>query len=270
MQVHMLRCFGALPGDGNPALVIENGDPDSAARQAFARERDTTCVWIDPAPDAGSPLIDFYYPHARSPLCVHATLAVAHLLISRAGTAELTVRTAMRRQELGLLRLDDAVFVRLAPQAVAQPRMAPGQVAHMLRIPEDAIVTAPRVTSIGSPKMLVEVSDAATLRQLAPDLAAILAWSETSGVNGIYAYCRRADGSVEGRNFNHRDARLEDSATGVAAGALTVLLGQDLALYQGHESGRNCLIRTRLHNDAVLVGGRVESCGNHDAEKLKE
>jgi len=265
----MLRCFGALPGDGNPGLVIENGAPDSAARQAFARERNTTCVWIDPAPDGGSPLVDFYYPHARSPLCLHATLAVAHLLFTRDGTAQLAVRTAMQRQELGLLRSGDDLFVRLTPQAVTQPRMAPGQLARMLRLPDDAIVTAPRVACVGSPKMLVEVPDTATLRQLAPDLAAIVAWSEAAGVNGVYAYHRRADGSVEGRNFNHRDARLEDSATGVAAGALTILLGHDLTLHQGHASGRNCLIRTRLHDGAVLVGGRVESCKNHDVEKLK-
>lgn len=270
MQLHMLRCFGALPGDGNPALVIENGDPDGAARQAFSRDRNTTCVWIDPAPDGGPPLIDFYYPHARSPLCVHATLAVARLLLSRGAATQTTVRTAMHRQELGLLRSGDDLFVRLAPQAVAQPRTEPGQVARMLRIPDDAIVAAPRVASVGSPKMLVEVSDTAALRQLAPDLAAIIAWSEATGVNGVYAYCRWPDGSLEGRNFNHRDTRLEDSATGTAAGALTVLLGQDLTLHQGHASGRDCLIRTRLHDDAVLVGGRVESCKNHGDEKLNE
>jgi predicted PhzF superfamily epimerase YddE/YHI9 len=62
----------------------------------------------------------------------------------------------------------------------------------------------------------------------------------------------------EGRNFNHLDPALEDSATGVAAGALAVALGHDLILRQGRASGRDCLIRARVEGDAILVGGRAE------------
>ena len=72
---------------------------------------------------------------------------------------------------------------------------------------------------------------------LAPDLARIAAWGKEAGVNGIYAWCRRDDGTFEGRNFNHLDPRLEDSATGVAAGALTALLGLGIRLRQGRATG---------------------------------
>lgn len=265
MHVHALRCFGAAPGTGNPALVIE-GDPSPApARQAFARERDTTCVWIDDAAaDGGLAVVDFYYPHARSPLCLHATLAAAQRLSARPGApAQLAVRSAMHGQLLGLLRVDGTLFVRLAAQPVAQPVLAPGEAARLLRLPpsaDGAGAAAPRVASVGSPKLLVDVGDAATLHALAPDLDAIAAWSRRHGVNGVYAWCRHADGRFEGRNFNHLEPRLEDSATGVAAGALTLLIGHGLALQQGRATGRDCLIQTRLDGDAVLVGGRVEAC----------
>jgi predicted PhzF superfamily epimerase YddE/YHI9 len=117
------------------------------------------------------------------------------------------------------------------------------------------------VASVGSPKLLVQVRDVETLHALAPDLAAIAGWGKANGVNGIYAWCERLDAadSYEGRNFNHLDPQLEDSATGVAAGALTVALGRGLALRQGRATGRDCLIRTRVENDTVLVGGAAET-----------
>lgn len=260
MPVHALRCFGAFPGAGNPALVIDHDPSPAAARQAFARERDTTCVWIDPAGEDGLAAVDFYYPHTRSPLCLHATLAAAQLLFACPDApGELAVKTALHGQHLGLLRSSDGLFVRLAPQAVVQPAMPAGLAARLLRVADTAIAAAPRVASVGSPKLLVDVGDAATLHALAPDLDAIADWSRQTGVNGLYAWCRRPDGEYEGRNFNHLEPRLEDSATGVAAGALSVLLGHGLTLRQGRATGRDCLIHTRFDGESVLVGGRVEA-----------
>ena len=260
MHIHALRCFGAHPGDGNPALVIDDDASGPEARQAFTRERDVTCVWIDLASGSGMATLDFYYPHMRSPLCLHATLAAAHLLFMRHGQeTPLTVRTAMHDQELGLVRIGDELFVRLVPQAVAQPALEEGLMERLLRVSAANLIGAPRVASVGSPKLLVEVTDAATLHALTPDLAGVNAWSKHAGVNGLYVYCRRPDGAFEGRNFNHLDPRLEDSATGVAAGALSVLLGRSVTLRQGQATGRDCLIRTRTEDGALLVGGRVEA-----------
>ncbi|MBQ5949735.1 PhzF family phenazine biosynthesis protein [Massilia sp. ST3] len=261
MKIHALQCFGARPGAGNPALVIEDDASGQEERARFARERNMTCVWIDPANEPGiAGVVDYFYPHARSPLCVHATLAVAQVLFARDPQApSLAVRTAVRGQRLGLVHADGEFFVRMDVQEAAQPALDAKLLARLLLAPGFTPASAPRVTSIGSPKLLVEVPDTATLHALAPDLAAIGAWGKQAGVNGIYVYCRRADGNYEGRNFNHLDPALEDSATGVAAGALTALLGQGLTLLQGRATGRDCLIRTRIDESAVLVGGRVES-----------
>lgn len=261
MKIHTLLCFGARHGEGNPALVIEGDASSQDARAAFARERNITCVWIDPATEPGiAGVVDYFYPHARSPLCVHATLAVAQVLFARdPDAASLAVRTAVHGQRLGLVRADGEYFVSMEAQEVAQPALDEALLARLLLAPGFVPASAPRVSSIGSPKLLVEAQDADTLHALAPDLAAIGAWGKEVGVNGMYVYCRRADGRYEGRNFNHRDPALEDSATGVAAGALTVLLGQGIGLLQGRATGRDCLIRTRIDNGAILVGGRVDA-----------
>jgi PhzF family phenazine biosynthesis protein len=259
MHIQSLRCFGARPGTGNPALVVEDGEQDPETRLALARARDTTCVFVDTSAD-GTRSVDYYYPHKRSPLCIHATLAVAAVLLTRAPHAgTIAVRTAVEGQELELMRGGDDYFVRLSAQQVAAQDVSVDTVAALLGVPVASLATPPRVASVGSPKLLVKVADTEALYGLAPDLERIAAWGKEAGVNGIYAWCRRDDGTFEGRNFNHLDPRLEDSATGVAAGALTALLGLGIRLRQGRATGGDCLIRTRSEGGTILVGGAVET-----------
>lgn len=258
MEIQRFTCFGSGDGGGNPALVIENGPVDAAGRAALARDNALTCVFIDEAAAPGVvATLDFVYPHMRSPLCLHATLAAAQVLFACHGAAPLRVTTAMHGQRLLLSREEDKVFVALAPQAAPRVDIDAALPARLLAAPGLTLASAPVIASVGSPKLLLEVADADSLYRLTPDLAAIAAWGREHGVNGCYAWCRVNENDVEGRNFNHLDPVLEDSATGVAAGALTRALGRGLLLRQGRATGRDCLIRTALEGDAVLVGGRV-------------
>jgi PhzF family phenazine biosynthesis protein len=268
MRIQELKCFGAAPGAGNLALVIEDGPADAAARQAIARERGATCVFLDPGKEAGTTrTLDYYYPHTRSPLCLHATLAAAYTLLPSfprprephfpSAAATLTVKTAVHGQPLVLSSDGEAYYVQLSRQDVSQPPTLP-DLAAVLGQPGFHPVSPPQVASVGSPKLLVEVADSATLYALQPDLPAITAWGKQAGVSGIYAWCRHPGGRYEGRNFNHLDPLLEDSATGVAAGALTALLGHGIELLQGHVTGSHCLLRTRIEGEAISVGGTVE------------
>lgn len=245
MRIQELNCFGAAPGGGNPALVVEGGPAAQDERAALARARNKATVFVD------GTVLDYHYPHKRSPLCLHATLAAGAVLFARQGSAApITVSTAMTGQPLQLRQDGADLLVRLQRQPAPA---ATADVAALLGTAGPA-----QVASVGSPKLLVEVADAATLRALAPDLAAITAWGERHGVNGIYAWCHLPDGSIEGRNFNHLDPALEDSATGVAAGALAAVLGRAITVRQGAALGRPCLIRARPDGGAILVGGRAE------------
>jgi PhzF family phenazine biosynthesis protein len=258
MPIHELKCFGAAAGDGNPALVVEADDSTVEARQAFARERNTTCVYIDERD--GRTTLDYFYPHTRSPLCLHATLAAARILLGtqqREPGASLTVTTALRGQPLMLSRDGDDFYVRVAAQPSPEAAIPPGLPQRLLNAPTLLLHVPPRIASVGSPKLLVAVAGD-VLHALQPDLPAIAAWGKEHGVNGVYAYCRHADGRYEGRNFNHLDPLLEDSATGVAAGALTALLGQGITVLQGRVTGRDCLIRTRTDPGGILIGGRAD------------
>jgi PhzF family phenazine biosynthesis protein len=259
--IQELKCFGVAPGGGNAALVIQNDACSAEQRQQFAFDQNKpACVFIDIAPD-GVVELDYFYPHTRSPLCLHATLAAARVLLpaQQPGLqAPLQVRTALRGQPLTLSLTDDGVFIELAAQTPPPVEIAEELPAQLLAAPGLTLLSPPVIASVGSPKLLLEVADSATLHALRPDLAHIAAWSRQHGVSGCYVWCRRSDGAVEGRNLNHLDPALEDSATGVAAGALTVHLRRGLDLYQGAMLGQPCLIRTRLHDESILIGGRAE------------
>lgn len=304
MDILELKCFGLGPGQGNSALVVTGDSSSVDERLRFAREQaKPACVFIDRRDD-DAPVLDFYYPHKRSPLCGHATLAAAYHLVD-AGAGPVEVRTAMQGQRIRLVREGDIVYLELRRQEVPAVDIGIDELRALLRAPELVPVTAPAVASVGSPKLLVQLRDVVELRALAPDLAAIDAWSRTHGVNGIYAWCLRGEGRgaassgraeadadathragagdaqrggtghpqgagtgngqcvndapliVEGRNFNHLDAALEDSATGVGAGALTVLLGRALRLHQGAVVGNPCLVHTQIDGPTIRVGGLV-------------
>jgi len=301
MKITELLCFGALPGQGNPALVVQGDGWTASQRQHFAyTQQRSACVFIDAA--ANEVVLDYFYPHTRSPLCLHATLAAAAVLFddadsatyarpsglarNTAGTAAapgandpttvakpprdaeqpvhaITVRTALRGQPLHLSRTGAGLFIALERQPAPTVELAPELIARLMAAPGLQPVCPPLVVSAGSPKLLLELSDCATLRALRPDLEFIAAWGREHGVNGCYAWARRADGAIEGRNFNHLDPALEDSATGVAAAALTLHLGHGFNLHQGENRGQPCLLRTRLQGDTVLVGGATEAIPYH-------
>lgn len=260
MQIHELRCFGTRPGQGNPALVVEGDAMDQQQRQAFARQQNkSACIFLSPEPDGAGYLADYFYPHMRSPLCLHATLAAAEVLFARLPHEHpLRLKTAMRGQLLTLTRGAQGSFISLAPQPAPELGIPAGLPAVLLDAPGIELVSAPALASVGSPKLLIEVQDRAILYALRPKLDLIAHWGKTCGVSGCYVYCRLGDGAYEGRNFNHLDPALEDSATGVAAGALSVLLGHGLDLYQGSAVDQPCLIRTRCENGQILIGGRAE------------
>lgn len=258
MTISELLCFGVRPGEGNPALVIRDGVASAEDRQAFAKAANkSACVFIDAGDGEAVWTLDYFYPHMRSPLCLHATLAAARVLLAESH-GPLKVRTAMRGQELVLSRNDSGVFASLARQPAPDAAPPVDLAARLLAAPGLVPASTPAVASIGSPKLLVEVADSATLQALRPDLGAIVNWGKANGINGIYAWCRRPDGAFEGRNFNHLDASMEDSATGVAAGALTLHLGHSLDLYQGANRGQACLIRTQLDGEQIQIGGTAE------------
>ena len=68
MTIHLLKCFGAAPGGGNPALVVEHDAGTETERQQFAfASQVSACVFIDRQPD-GAIVLD-YFIRTRAARC---------------------------------------------------------------------------------------------------------------------------------------------------------------------------------------------------------
>ncbi|WP_321816041.1 MULTISPECIES: PhzF family phenazine biosynthesis protein [unclassified Paraburkholderia] len=258
LRTHSMLCFGRHEASGNPALVVEDFSSNENDRLAFARQSNAAAsVFVDHTSDA-SLVLDFYYPHARSPLCLHATLAAGALLFSqRPDATRLHAVTSMRGQSLQIEKRGELIFVELQAQACPPVIAGLEETARLLGENVSYLMGTPGLASVGSAKLLVEVQDETALRGLTPDLAGIAAWSRAHGVSGIYAYCALGNDTYAGRNFNHLDPSLEDAATGVAAGALAVRLERDITLLQGDGRGQPCTIVATYRSGTVQVGGRV-------------
>lgn len=263
MQMKRYRCFGTVPDSGNEALVVFLGASSGWSieeRQEFAASNlANACVFITSnEDDAGPYVLDFYYPHARSPLCLHASLAAAHYLHTH-GIAEYSgsVMTAMDRQLLSFKHSGNELHVSVNPGQLTMPSPPIKTIAKMLGCAESAIKPPAVIASIGSPKMLVEMVSTDELYALRPRLQEIVYWGKQSAVSGIYAYAHRELDKYEGRNFNHLDENLEDAATGVAAGALSVLLAKSITVSQGVRLGNRCQISVYHQDGSISVGGMV-------------
>lgn len=258
MKIHRMLCFGRNDESGNAAIVVEQSYLDEAQRLAFAQKQDANATVFVEEGAAGGVELDYYYPHTRSPLCLHATLAASALLFERNPDNErIQCVTRMHRQSLEIERIDGTFFVSLRAQPCPSSAANVGEAARLLRVQPADLTGTPRLASVGSAKLLVEVADQSTLAALQPDLAGIGEWSRQHGVSGLYVYCWLDDDVYAGRNFNHLDPRFEDPATGVAAGALALSLERNITLLQGDGLDKPCTLQARYQNGTVQVGGRA-------------
>ncbi|MGG1948710.1 PhzF family phenazine biosynthesis protein [Trinickia sp. NRRL B-1857] len=258
MKTHRIDCFGRTDKSGNPAIVVESSTLVEEQRQAFARGQDAGATVFVETNASGEVQLDYYYPHARSPLCLHATLAAAAVLFERdPGMERIRFVTSVHRQILHVERADECIFIGVKAQPCASLNADVTETARLLGAQEADLIGIRGPASVGSAKLLVEVADESVLHGLNPDLAGIAAWSRKYGVSGIYAYCRVRDDLYAGRNFNHLEPRFEDAATGVAAGALALSLARSVTLMQGDRLGQPCTLVARYLDGAVQVGGRA-------------
>lgn len=258
MKIHRFHCFGRTDESGNAAIVVEDSPLAEAERLEFARRQGASATVFVDANATGDLQLDYYYPHARSPLCLHATLAASAVFFERyPNMARLQFVTSMRQQVLEIECIDQGIFVGVKAQSCPTLVRDIAEAAKLLRVKPTDLISIRGPASVGSPKLLVEVADESVLDSLHPDLAGIVDWSRKHNVSGMYVYCCLRDDVFAGRNFNHLEPRFEDAATGVAAGALALTLERSITLRQGDVLGQQCTLLARYTGGAVQIGGRA-------------
>ena len=243
--------FTAVPYRGNPAAVCVLAAPrDAAWMQAVAAEMNLAeTAFLEPRADGFG--LRWFTPAVEVDLCGHATLASAHALWEDGALApHAPARFHTRSGPLTCERRDGWIEMDF-PSEPATACDAPPRLAAALRV-------APKWVGRNRFDYVVEVEDAATVRALAPDLAA-LATVDCRGVM-VTAPAGTCEHDFVSRFFGPRVGIPEDPVTGSAHCCLGPLWSERLAKPEvvGYQSSaRGGVVRVRPRGPRVTLAGQA-------------
>ncbi len=259
MRQWTIDAFASGPFKGNPACVVEPFEawPDAAWMQALAVENNQAeTAFLLKTADPARFGLRWFTPAIEAPLCGHATLASAHALF-----AELGVDVPL----LTFDTLSGALTVRRAGEGLEMdfPSDPPRRLAGCEGL---AAALGAEPLEVWAGMYLVAVlKDEATVRGLAPDLAALRGvGGEASGGPGQVIAVAEADPgrdyAVVSRFFAPAAGIPEDPTTGSAHCILMPLYGdklgaETLKFHQAYP-GRGGDLECESRGARVLLRGR--------------
>jgi PhzF family phenazine biosynthesis protein len=261
MRQWLIDAFATAPFRGNQACVLEPFDvwPDAAWMQTLAAENNQAETAFLLKTDVPARFgLRWFTPLLEVPLCGHATLASAHVLLAELGNdaSLLTFDTAsgpltVKRLETGGYEMD---FPARPPSRIDVPAGL-----------EDAI-GAPILEVWQGPYLVALVKDEATVRALAPDIDAIekIASSTTGERGNLIVAAFGNEGSshdMVSRFFAPGSGIAEDPATGSAHCILSPLFtaktGRPAGQFFQAFPGRGGDIACELVGDRVMLRGQA-------------
>ena len=272
--------FTRRPFFGNPVAVVLDGaglEPDAMQRIAgWTNLSETTFVTPAAAPGADY-RVRIFTPRRELPFAGHPTIGTAHAVLE-AGIAR--PREGRVRQECGAgvltltvdgegsdrridVEVPPAKFDSVAPAVLARVRAALGLLASPAR--------EPRVVDVGPRWFVLELGDAAAVRALAPDFAALAEASRALGITGVTAFGRAqaGDHAMAVRSFAPAEGIPEDPVCGSGNGCVAALVrserlisGHSYVASQGSCVGRDGRVEIRFEDD-----GRSGWAGRDDLHR---
>lgn len=251
LPLYQVDAFADEVFRGNPAAVclLSVAAPETWMQRVAAEMNLSETAFLAPRDDGY--LLRWFTPKTEVDLCGHATLASAHILWE---TNQLSAEdTARFHTKSGLLTAtrDGEEIALDFPATPPEDADAPDGLAEVLGL-------TPQHVGRSRYDYLVEVMDEATVRELAPDFAA-LAEVEARGI--IVTSRADTDGvDFVSRFFAPSVGINEDPVTGSAHCCLAPYwadkLGRsDLVGYQASKRGGT--IRVEVRGDRVLLGGQA-------------
>jgi PhzF family phenazine biosynthesis protein len=262
MRQWTVDAFASGPFKGNPACVVEPLDawPDAGWMQALAMENNQAeTAFLLKTPDPARFGLRWFTPVVEVPLCGHATLASAHVLLGELQPALAAVTFDTLSGALPVRRTGE----RLEMDFPADP-------PRRIEVPaelEAALGARPLEVWAGA-YLVAVLADEETVRGLAPDLSAIrtIGAEATGGRGNLSVAALAAPGSaydVVGRFFAPGSGIPEDPATGSVHCILAPLfagkLGRPALRFHQAYPGRGGDIEADLSGERVLLRGRART-----------
>ncbi len=273
MKVTYVSCFctNEIPS-GNPAIVVEEFTGDDSDKQKLATKLNFP-VTVFVMNQDNYFLLRFFYPSREMPLCIHGTLSAAYVLMKQRGLNQIHVLTKSN-QKILINKLDDVIQLEVDKGEVCSVPFSMEDLNKMLNIEWQNVLNKNlplRISSIGSPKLLVPIMHYETLAKIKPNFAFIRQWSINNNINGLYVYTDDThDDKVDftARGFNPKGGDNEDAATGVAVGALYAALkysdNKEIRVKQGQFINQPSYILASSKQDKLFIGGKIRVDSDSD------
>jgi PhzF family phenazine biosynthesis protein len=254
LPIFVVDAFTSEPFGGNPAgVVLDHGD-EAWMQRVAAEMRHSETAFVRPRAAASAYDLRWFTPEVEVSLCGHATLASAHVLFEtgRAQKDE-TVTFQTRGGELRAAHAGDEGVTLDFPISEPKPLVgADPDLYAALGIEPTELLAA------DGNFFLCIVDDAAKVRDLEPDFAALRALAH---VRGVYVSAPGDKGyDIVSRCFGPRVGIDEDPVTGsmhcVLAPYWCPRLGKD-ELHAFQASVRGGELKVRLAGDRVMLTGRA-------------
>ena len=247
VRLFQIDAFAARRFTGNPAAVMPmERFPAEATMQAIAEENHLaeTAFLV---PEGADYRVRWFTPRVEVPLCGHATLASAAVVMERLEPGRTRVVFHSASGPLTVTRRGDA-YVLNFPARAADPVVPPPGLA-------DALGTVPVEVCANEFNYLAVLGSASVLRDLAPDMAA-LARLDRTGV--IVTAPGEAPHDFVSRYFAPAKGIPEDPVTGAAHCMLAPYWSRRLgprAFRAWQASPRGGEVRCRVVGDRVELEG---------------
>jgi len=267
MKFKQVDVFTDTPFLGNPVAVVIGADNlDTQTMQRIARWTNLSETTFLLKSTKADYRLRIFTPRQELPFAGHPTLGSAHA----AQESGFVSRKERLVQECGagLIELsvepDGRIFLR-GPKAKAE--------AVKERIPSIPLAPASAVMKIdvGPVWVVAEVSDAAALAALKPDMTALAEWSESLRVTGVTVFAPSDDSAskIHVRSFAPAHGIPEDPVCGSGNLSVAVFLrengllerfGKAYLARQGMQLGRDGRVSVRVHPDPIEIGGHAVTC----------
>lgn len=254
LPIYQVDAFADRLFAGNPAAVVPlEAWLEDATLQSIAAENNLAETAFFVPAGQGRWELRWFTPVAEVPLCGHATLASAFVLAQCLGERAETLRFATRQSgELIVTRQGDVYEMRL-PRRRFEPVEGDQNVTRALGAEP---VRSYLVPVPGDDVLMVVLDDWTTVRDLSPDLAAVvrLPW------RSVLVTAQGGEGAdFVSRYFAPKYGIDEDPVTGSAHCSLAPLWAQTLGkteLIGAQLSKRGGVVLCRVEEEAVIVSGK--------------
>jgi PhzF family phenazine biosynthesis protein len=269
--------FTKAPMKGNPlAVVLDGAGLTDAEMQQFANWTNLSeTTFIHPA---SNPAADYHLriftPKMELKFAGHPTLGSAHAALE-AGIA--TPKDGKLTMQCGVGLVDISVpedwhtaglSFRLPDHkmwAAAEPEVLLDAMGSHGKLKAD-----PSVIDVGPHWVIAEFEHAADVSSFGPSLPSLADYDRKHGTTGLTIFAETGDGNggIIVRSFAPLDGIAEDPVCGSGNGSVaayrlengTVSRGQSYIASQGREIGRDGIIKVRIAEDGIHIGGNSVTC----------